>query len=162
MSPDPLSLESFNTLPGPAAEQELLGCCSAPRWATQVAAGRPYASVAALVEAAARALTDTDLDAALTGHPRIGDRTAAGRSGREQGGVGDHVVAALAEGNRAYEERFGHVYLVCAAGRSGADLLAALRARLHNDPSTERAVALRELAEINRLRLGALLGGAAE
>lgn len=72
-------------------------------------------------------------------------------------GASPEVLAALAEGNRAYEERFGHVYLVCASGRSAEDLLSTLRSRLGNDPGEERAVALAELAAINRLRLGRLL-----
>lgn len=145
-----------DVLPADGAEQALLACCAAPRWAREVAAGRPYGTLAALQQAAADALTDADLDAAMAGHPRIGDTSAGGASQREQAAVagsGDDVRAALAAGNRAYEERFGHVYLVCATGRSAQDLLATLHARLGNDPATERAVALGELAEINRLRI---------
>ena len=71
--------------------------------------------------------------------------------------MGDDVRAALAEGNRAYEERFGHVYLVCATGRSGPELLAVLRSRLRNDPAYERTVVRDELGKINRLRLQRLL-----
>jgi 2-oxo-4-hydroxy-4-carboxy-5-ureidoimidazoline decarboxylase len=66
---------------------------------------------------------------------------------------GDATLAALAEGNREYEARFGHVYLVCASGRSGEELLAVLRSRLGNDPATERRVVRAELGKINRLRL---------
>lgn len=152
-----MGIAEFDALAAPDAERVLLGCCAAPRWACQVASGRPYGSADALLAAADTALTDVDLDPALDGHPRIGDRAAGGQSRREQSGVGAVVLDALAEGNRAYEERFGHVYLVCASGRSGEDLLATLHARLGNDPATERAVALRELAAINRLRLARLL-----
>lgn len=151
-----MNLESFNALPTTAALGELQACCNAPRWAAVVAAGRPYASVEALLAAADEALTDADLDPAMAGHPRIGDRTATGRSQREQSGVaaaGAAVLDALAAGNREYEGRFGHVYLVCASGRSAEDLLATLRSRLANDPATERKVALGELAAINRIRL---------
>jgi 2-oxo-4-hydroxy-4-carboxy-5-ureidoimidazoline decarboxylase len=151
-----------DVLPADGAERALLACCAAPRWARAVVAGRPFASVDALQEAAAQALTDADLDAAMTGHPRIGAR-AAGPSAREQAAVtsaGDGVRAALAAGNRAYEERFGHVYLVCASGRGAEDLLATLHARLGNDPATERAVALGELAAINRIRIEGAFGGA--
>ncbi|MCW2716346.1 2-oxo-4-hydroxy-4-carboxy-5-ureidoimidazoline decarboxylase [Pseudonocardia sp.] len=156
MTPD-----AFNALTSDAAEQELLAVCAAPRWAAQVAAGRPYASADALQDAAAAALTDADLDAATAGHPRIGDRVGSGASAREQaavGSAGDDVRAALAAGNRAYEERFGHRYLVCASGRSAEDLLGTLHVRLGNDPATERDVALTELAAINRIRLGRLFG----
>jgi 2-oxo-4-hydroxy-4-carboxy-5-ureidoimidazoline decarboxylase len=154
-----MNLDTWNALAAAVAERELRAVCAAPRWAREVAAGRPYGSVAALQAAAEAALTDADLDAAMAGHPRIGDRTASGASQREQSGVAAadaDVLAALAEGNRAYEERFGHVYLVCATGRSAEDLLATLHARLDNDPETERKVALRELAAINRIRIGRL------
>ena len=96
----------------------------------------------------------------LAGHPRIGDRNASGTAGHEQAAVADagaDVHAALAQGNAAYEARFGHVYLVCASGRSAEDLLATLHARLTNDASTERAVALGELTAINRIRIAGMV-----
>jgi 2-oxo-4-hydroxy-4-carboxy-5-ureidoimidazoline decarboxylase len=142
------------------SEAALLAVCAAPRWAAAVASEGPYTTLDALLSAAERALTDADLDAAMAGHPRIGDREAGGRSRREQSAVGSaasDVLDALAAGNRAYEERFGHVYLVCASGRSAEDLLATLHTRLGNDPATERAVALAELAAINRIRLTQLV-----
>lgn len=155
-----MNLESFNALPTTAVLGELQACCNASRWAAVVAAGRPYAAVEALLAAADEALTDADLDPAMAGHPRIGDRTATGRSQREQSGVAGAdpaVLDALAAGNREYEERFGHVYLVSATGRSAEDLLATLRSRLANDAATERKVALGELAAINRIRLRGML-----
>ncbi|WP_232665676.1 2-oxo-4-hydroxy-4-carboxy-5-ureidoimidazoline decarboxylase [Pseudonocardia sp. TRM90224] len=158
--PDP-NLDAFNASPDTEAERALLACCAAPGWAHRVASKRPYASVDELLETAESELNDTDLDAAMAGHPRIGDRSATGASAREQRGVadaGDDVRVALAVGNAAYEERFGHVYLVCASGRSAADLLSTLNARLGNDPATERRVALGELAAINRIRLRNLVG----
>lgn len=142
------------------SEAQLLAVCAAPGWAARVAAGGPYASLDTLLSVADAALTDADLDPAMAGHPRIGDRTAGGRSRHEQSAVAtapDEVLDALAEGNRAYEERFGHVYLVCATGRSAEDLLATLHARLGHDARTERAVALAELAAINRIRLSQMM-----
>jgi 2-oxo-4-hydroxy-4-carboxy-5-ureidoimidazoline decarboxylase len=147
-----VELSTFNQLPDVAAGELLATVCTAPRWAAAVVAARPYPDVDALLAIADAALTPDDIDAALAGHPRIGERSS-GASAREQAGVGDEVRAGLAAGNRAYEERFRHVYLVCASGRSGADLLATLQARLGNDPATERGVALDELRKINRLRL---------
>ncbi|MFN2478863.1 MAG: 2-oxo-4-hydroxy-4-carboxy-5-ureidoimidazoline decarboxylase [Pseudonocardiaceae bacterium] len=158
-------LDRLNALPAASAEHELLACCSAPRWAHAVAAARPYPSVDALQAAAAAALTDADVADGLVGHPRIGERTADPRSQREQGMVtraSPDVLAALAAGNRAYEERFGHVYLVCASGRSAAELLDVLRKRLAHDLATERDVVRRELVAINRLRLDALVRWAGE
>jgi 2-oxo-4-hydroxy-4-carboxy-5-ureidoimidazoline decarboxylase len=156
-----VKLDEWNALDAAAAERELRRVCAAPRWAREVAASRPHPDVASLQASAEVALTDADLDDAMAGHPRIGDRTAEGASRREQSGVAGAdpaLLSALADGNRAYEECFGHVYLVCATGRSAQELLDILRVRLENDPATERAVALAELAAINRLRIARLVG----
>ena len=162
-----MDLAGFNAaLPGDV-EAALFECCTSRQWARAVAGGRPYPSPAALYAAADAALADLDdaeLEAALAGHPRIGERAGAGHaasSGREQAGVAQSSAvtrAALADGNREYEARFGHVYLVCADGRSGAELLAILRERLANDPPGEWAATREELRRINRLRLTRLIG----
>ncbi|MGZ4484418.1 MAG: 2-oxo-4-hydroxy-4-carboxy-5-ureidoimidazoline decarboxylase, partial [Nocardioidaceae bacterium] len=110
----------------------------------------------------ARALPWDQVVLALAAHPRIGDRVEgvsaeASASRREQSSMTDAdagLRAELAEGNRAYEDRFGRVYLVCASGRSGAELLADLRRRLGNDDATEAAVVADELRKIALLRLG--------
>jgi 2-oxo-4-hydroxy-4-carboxy-5-ureidoimidazoline decarboxylase len=155
---------AFNAWPAEEARAALLGCCRAERWAAQVTAGRPYSSLGALQARAAQVLTDEDVTEALAGHPRIGQAPAAGHSSwsrSEQSGVADAdqaVRAGLAAGNQAYEARFGHIYLVCAAGRSATELLAILQARLANDPETERQVMRGELIKINDLRLAQLIG----
>jgi hydroxyisourate hydrolase len=165
-APSGLDLAAFNALPDGEAQQVLLACCSSPRWAAEVAAARPFAGVEDLLvraDAALAALPEPELDAALAGHPRIGERSASASSRHEQRGVSsaDHaVLAELAEANAEYESRFGHVYLVCADGRSAEELLAALRSRLDNDPVTERRVLREELRRINRLRLSRLVGAA--
>ena len=168
---EPGGLEWFNGLPSEQARAALLACCAAPGWAGPVADGRPYPSLAALIErsdAVTGRLDSAGLRAALDGHPRIGDRAGAGHGDRgwsrgEQAGVAgadEAVRRGLAEGNAAYERRFGHVYLVCAAGRSGAELLAVLQDRLGNDPAAEWAVVRAELGKINALRLRKLLAQA--
>jgi 2-oxo-4-hydroxy-4-carboxy-5-ureidoimidazoline decarboxylase len=157
----------LNGLPPQAARQVLLECCSAPGWADQMAASRPYASAAnAILRSAAivAALTDAELDKALAGHPRIGERPDPGHgasqaarwSRQEQSGVGADD-GTIREANLEYEQRFGHIYLVCAAGRTGEELLALLRARLHHEPADERQVVRTELQKINALRLQRLL-----
>lgn len=162
-----MHLDGFNAAPSEDVEAALLDCCSSPQWAHAVAAGRPYSSAVALYDAADAAvneLDDAELHAALAGHPRIGERAGAGHtasSGHEQAGVAQSstaTLAALVEANQAYEARFGHVYLVCADGRSGEELLAVLRARLTNDPTTEWATTRDELGKINRIRLARLIG----
>jgi 2-oxo-4-hydroxy-4-carboxy-5-ureidoimidazoline decarboxylase len=151
----------FNALPRADAEAELLACCASRRWAAVVADGRPYASSADLVAkgtAAVRDLGWPDVEEALAAHPRIGDRARGeSRESRwsraEQSGVGDADRDAFTAGNRAYEERFGHVFLICASGRSAGEMLAALRERMANDPGAERRVVQGELAKITELRL---------
>ena len=120
---------------------------------------RPFASDAALFAAAERAwwaLGREDWLEAFGAHPRIGQHAADAWARNEQAGVkgaGEDVRAALAQGNRAYEERFGHVFLICATGKSATEMLGALRGRLGNDPATELRVAAAEQAQITRLRL---------
>jgi 2-oxo-4-hydroxy-4-carboxy-5-ureidoimidazoline decarboxylase len=159
-----VNLARFNALSADEAERVLRKCCAAPRWVRAVAAGRPYPSPEALHAAAEATLSDADVDDGLAGHPRVGERTTGALSRREQSGVASappEVLAALADGNRAYEDRFGHVYLVCATDRSAAELLAVLRERLGHDAVTERAVVRTELVKINRIRLDRLVVGEA-
>ncbi|WP_326821362.1 2-oxo-4-hydroxy-4-carboxy-5-ureidoimidazoline decarboxylase [Streptosporangium sp. NBC_01756] len=165
----------FNALGVAEAEAGLLTCCASRAFAREVAARRPYrdlADLAEAAEAAVRDLTWPDIRQALAAHPRIGEppdggeaTAAEGReaswSRQEQSGVdaaGQAVLDGLAEGNRAYEERFGHVYLVCATGMTAEEMLDRLRERLRNDESTERGVVRTELARITRLRVAKLLG----
>src|SRR5262245_27609005 len=149
------------------SREVLLGCLSVPRWADDVLAGRPYADPAALLavaDKAARSLTDEELEQALAGHPRIGERATsghnAGASRREQAGVdpaaGD-TAARLVDGNVAYETRFGHVFLIRTAGRDGEEILAELQRRLGNEDDTERAETVDNLRQIALLRLEAAL-----
>ena len=155
----PVTLASFNAAPEQEAVNAMLACCASHRFAAAMTAGRPYASQTAALDAVAsvfQTLAWPDVLEAMNGHPRIGDRVS-GQSATEQSGVADDSRAALAAGNAAYEERFGHVFLICAAGRSGAQMLAALEQRLHNDEMSERLVATRELRDITALRVGKAL-----
>jgi len=142
---------------------DLPACCAAGSWVATLAAGRPYADsdeLFAASDAAIAELTDAGLAQALAAHPRIGDRVTALWSRQEQSGMATAsagLQAELAAANAAYEQRFGQVYLVYATGKSAEELLAGCRSRLGNDPATERAVVLAELAKISRLRLGKLL-----
>ena len=158
-----VGLRWWNLLPVRDAARQLRSCCASLEWASALAAERPVADLDALCavsERITRALPWDEVLGALAGHPRIGEApTEMGReaasSRREQAGVADDpvLVRALAEGNRAYEQRFGHVYLVRAAGRSGQEMLELLDGRLGNDPPTEQDVVRQQLAEITSLRL---------
>ncbi|MFJ2029283.1 2-oxo-4-hydroxy-4-carboxy-5-ureidoimidazoline decarboxylase [Streptosporangium sp. NPDC087985] len=168
-------LAGFNALGAAEAEAGLLACCASRAFAREVAARRPYrdlAELAGVAEAAVRGLAWPDVQEALAAHPRIGEPPRDGGSTaphgpepswsrQEQSGVdeaGRAVLDGLAEGNRAYEERFGHVYLICATGLAAEEMLGRLRERLRNDEATERGVVRAELARITRLRVAKLLG----
>jgi 2-oxo-4-hydroxy-4-carboxy-5-ureidoimidazoline decarboxylase len=153
-----VSLTEFNAAPAAAAELDTLACCESKAFAAAVANGRPYRDAAALyaaMDAAFEALTWNDILEAMSAHPRIGER-AGGISAAEQAGAaaaGAATRRALAAGNLAYEQRFGHVFLVCASGLSGQEMLDRLQTRLGNTVLAERAVVRQELRKITRLRM---------
>jgi 2-oxo-4-hydroxy-4-carboxy-5-ureidoimidazoline decarboxylase len=162
--PQATALAAFNAASPEAAERDVLACCESGTFAKMIVLGRPYPDPAALQDAATaafRALRWDDIAEAMNAHPRIGDRVSnGGWSAAEQSGAaaaGDAVRQGLADGNLAYEQRFGHVFLICASGLSGQDMLDQLRARLSNDPEAERAVVREELLKITQLRLTKLL-----
>jgi len=161
-------LDEFNDGPADQAVQVLRVCNAAPRFAAELVAGRPYRDVATLVERAeevTRGLPWEDVAIALAAHPRIGDRVAgssaeAESSRREQSSMDDADAAtrdALLEGNRAYEDRFDHVFLIRASGRSPEEMLAELRRRLGNDEETERTEVTEQLAQITGIRVKGLV-----
>ncbi|MGI8451960.1 MAG: 2-oxo-4-hydroxy-4-carboxy-5-ureidoimidazoline decarboxylase, partial [Streptosporangiaceae bacterium] len=155
--------------------------CASAHWIERMVSGRPHGTLPALVtasDATIAAVGWPDIEQALAAHPRIGarphdravphdrgappDGAAGGEreaawSQQEQAGTRDaaeDLRAGLRTGNAAYEERFGHVFLICATGMSAASMLAALQARLGHDPAREREVVRDELTKIVRLRLG--------
>ena len=159
-----MSLADFNEQPADEARTAALVWLDVPRWADDVLAARPFDDVGQVevaMLAASATLTDAELEQALARHPRIGERADAAKhdaehSTREQSGVDradDDVVRRLEEGNRAYEERFGRVFIVRAAGRSGPDILEHLRHRLDNTDELERAATIDQLTQIAVLRM---------
>ncbi|WCD93596.1 2-oxo-4-hydroxy-4-carboxy-5-ureidoimidazoline decarboxylase [Microbacterium sp. nov. GSS16] len=158
-------LENFNSAPREEAVAVVKPALDIARWIDAIVDGRPYQSFDQIVAAAATVaapLTEAEIDGALAHHPRIGekpqgDTAEAAHSRREQPGVDADAAAALAAGNKAYEEKFDRVYLVRAAGRSAEEILALLQKRLGNTPEQELAVVDQQLREIAALRLtGAL------
>jgi len=160
-------LDHLNELPAEDVIDQLMTCLRSRVWAADVLSRRPYRSLADLEDqamAAARGLSDAELGVALAAHPRIGERPdgvgAEARFSRaEQAGVGSGsaTAAALREVNDAYEARFGRVFLIRAAGRDAAEILAAARERLVHDLAAEGRVVREQLGEIAVLRLRALL-----
>jgi allantoicase len=161
----------LNAMDAAEVRATLAGFCAAPAWIERMIASRPFTDAAAVLAAAdtaAAAVGTDDWREAFRHHPRIGERTAeraqsdAARvaSEREQSTAAQASaadLAALAEGNRAYEERFGYVFIVSAAGKSAPEMLAILRDRLKNDPERELQIAAGEQQKITRLRLDRLL-----
>ena len=165
-------LSRLNGLPVDAARAELLRCGGSTRWAERMAELRPFPDRQALFAAAEtiwNGLGPDDWREAFAHHPRIGDKealrarfanTAQWAEGEQAGALGasEEVLDALAEGNQAYEARFGHIFIVCATGKSASEMLRLLGQRLSNDPEAELHIAAGEQAKITRLRLEKLLG----
>jgi 2-oxo-4-hydroxy-4-carboxy-5-ureidoimidazoline decarboxylase len=141
------------------ARARLLSCCGSRRWAETMSALRPFGSPAALREQAARVwdeLSPEDWREAFAAHPKIGDRRAAAAENSEQAGIrasSDAAIEELARLNAQYQSRFGYIFIVCATGKSGPEMLEILRARLCNDPESELREAARQQLAITQRRL---------
>ncbi len=163
-----MTLAAFNAAPADEARGLLWHACHCAPWVEAMLAERPFADLAALHDAARRHWQRMDEAAmleAFSGHARIGDLAALrdrfAPAAREQGQVAaadEALLADLLALNRAYEERHGFLFIVCASGRSAAAMRDLLRARLPNDRATELANAAAEQAAITRLRLADALG----
>jgi allantoicase len=165
-------LRWLDTLVPLQAELELLACCGSSAWAQAMARARPFATTQALETAADRIwseLAPADWLEAFSRHPRIGEQKAQKEapaqaqrwSEGEQAGMrsaSEATRAALAEANRAYQAKFGFVFLVCASGKTADELLSACRARVANTPEVELRTAAEEQRKITRLRLAKLVG----
>jgi len=160
-------LARWNALGLEKAAKEIQPCCGSKAWAHGMASRRPISDEAALLAASDevwRKLPESDWMEAFCSHPRIGeshgpasaDARSATWSGGEQRKVGtasEDIKKALAEGNRAYEQRFNRIFIVCATGKSAQEILEILRRRLHNDEATELREAAEQQRQIAQLRL---------
>jgi OHCU decarboxylase len=160
-----VTLGELNQLDPAAAEAAFRRCCGSAAWARAMTQARPFAAVDAIAEtgdAVWRALGPDDWLEAFRAHPRIGDRGAGPSwSAREQAGMQDADAAVrrrLVVGNEDYESRFGYIFIVCATGKTALEMLAALEARLPNDPAVELRIAAEEQRKITGLRLAKLMG----
>ncbi|WP_328505756.1 2-oxo-4-hydroxy-4-carboxy-5-ureidoimidazoline decarboxylase [Streptomyces sp. NBC_00391] len=157
-------LARFNTLEEHAATAALHDACASAEWGRRLLDGRPYATVEELFaasDAAMAELTEGDLAEAMAGHPPIGrpkpgDPTSA-REQRGMAGASDELKAEMLELNLAYQEKFGHVFLICATGRTGEQMRDAVRERIGHAPEREREIVRTELGKINRIRLARLV-----
>lgn len=151
-----MTLDEFNRFPRYRAEEELRKCCASTAWVRTMAGRRPFAGMDRLAKAASEVwwrLDESDWREAFTAHPRIGERTH-GWAAQEQAGVaGPAVLTALEQANQEYFARFGYIFLVCASGKTGQELLAILQSRLPNAPGQEIRIAAGEQEKITQLRL---------
>jgi 2-oxo-4-hydroxy-4-carboxy-5-ureidoimidazoline decarboxylase len=166
-----MTVDQLNRLPRDAARAALERCCGAGAWVERMCAARPFADAAALLDRADRewrALGPGAWREAFAHHPRIGDvdalrkrfaSTAAWAADEQRGAAAasEATLAALAEGNRRYEERFGFIFIVCATGKDAGEMRELLERRLDNDRETEIRIAAEEQMKITRLRLQKLL-----
>jgi 2-oxo-4-hydroxy-4-carboxy-5-ureidoimidazoline decarboxylase len=157
--------------PADLTAEQLARCCGSKRWVERMLASQPFADAAALLQAADDVWSSLEPAAwleAFSHHPKIGgkdalrEKFAATRTWAqgEQAGVkqaDEAVLEALARGNAEYEARFHHIFIVCATGKTAAEMLALLRARLPNTLEEELRIAAAEQAKITRLRLEKLL-----
>lgn len=169
----PLTIDQFNAMPADVASELIRGWLDCKWWVKQVVAHRPYANLAEVTAAATefwRQATPTQQREAFAAHPLIGDvellrsrfaSAATDRAHSEQGqvlGASDKVLERLAEGNRAYRERHGFIFIICASGLSAEAMLATLERRLPNDSALELLNAAIEQERIMQLRLAAAFG----
>jgi 2-oxo-4-hydroxy-4-carboxy-5-ureidoimidazoline decarboxylase len=165
-------LARWNSLDATEAAREALPCCGSQAWAIALASRRPIADEASLAEVSTaiwRTLPEQAWREAFDSHPRIGQKYAALHataqslqwSANEQQNVSADDIAklALAEANRRYEQKFGRIFIICAAGKSSAEILAALEARMQNDDSAELREAAEQQRQITQLRLNKWLNG---
>jgi OHCU decarboxylase len=157
-----MTLAELNALDRASAAREFRRCCASARWSTAMADARPFADLAALTRTADQlwsVLAEEDWHEAFAAHPRIGASgvSTPAWSREEQAGVTDDERDRLATLNRAYEDRFGHQFIVCASGRTGTEMLADLERRLRNPPRDELREAAEEQRKITQLRLRRLL-----
>lgn len=166
-----MTLHELNTLTQPQLKQELLKCCGSSTWVKMMMTYFPADTMEELLEEADEIwyeCSEDDWKEAFAHHPKIGDvesltkkfaSTAQWASG-EQSGVNvasKETIEALAEGNKKYEEKFGYIFIVCATGKSAAEMLAVLQSRLSNEPEDEIKMAAEEQNKITKLRLQKLV-----
>ena len=164
-------LDRLNSLTLADAQAEFLKCCGSTQWAKRMTEARPFANIEELSLKADEiwsSLGEHDWLEAFCAHPKIGERKpaatqshqAASWSAQEQSQAqqaADETKAAIAEGNRVYEDRFGFIFIICASGKSANEILTALNDRLANDTGMEMRFAAEEQRKITQLRLKKLL-----
>ena len=166
-------LGHWNELPQEEAAREILPCCGSGNWAAGMASKRPIHDELSLMEtsdAIWRGLPESDWLEAFRSHPRIGESRAEVNSAAQSSAWSEQeqqkaasadeaMKLALKWGNREYEQKFGHIFIVCATGKTAGEILEILRRRLHNDDATELQQAAEEQRKIMHIRLKKWIAG---
>lgn len=158
-----MTIREINGLDPQRLREALHSCCGSSAWVEKMMTVFPVADKRTLFEKAAQAWQSCGPEDGLEAfscHPRIGARTTDATAASEQSGAGNAArttLEALAAGNRAYEEKFGYIYIVCATGKSAGEMLDLLNRRLGNTPGQEMRIAMEEQGKITRIRLEKLL-----
>lgn len=165
-----MNLNLINELKFDEAREAFLKCCGCERWADALASARPYATDDQLLNKADQTFADLNREEwleAFAAHPKIGDveslrqkygNTKDWAQNEQAGvnGVSTEVIEQLASGNKAYENRFGYIFIVCATGKSAQEMLDILNGRVDNDPAVELGIAAEEQKKITHIRLAKL------
>ena len=161
------ALTQWNSLSSEDAAKEILPCCGSKAWVARMAAQRPFPDVTTLLAASDKTwsnLTAADWMEAFRSHPRIGEtgpsqsaslksQTWSAQEQKNVAEANEDLKIAMAKANQEYEQRFGHIFIVCATGKSVPEILGILEHRLRNDENTERREAAEQQRQITRIRL---------
>jgi len=165
------TLEQLNALNTEDASFAFTNCCTASRWVAGMVKARPFASLKACHQAAKdvwATMAEADFLEAFEGHPKIGDVTSLREkyahtkklASGEQSSVNEAdeaTIEALAQGNTDYENKFGFIFIVCATGKSAAEMNELLQQRLPNDRDTELKNAAHQQSLITAIRIDKLV-----
>jgi allantoicase len=160
-------IEQFNRALPKRASAMLLDCCGSQAWVEQMLKYMPFPDTAKALDTADQVWAELgreDWLEAFRHHPAIGAKrgkkvqsaTARRWSKGEQAtaqAADSATLLELAEANEKYRAKFGHVFLICAIGKSSTEILKNLLWRLPNDPEQELRIAAEEQRKITRLRL---------
>ncbi|PCH65569.1 MAG: OHCU decarboxylase [Bacteroidetes bacterium] len=166
-----MTIQEINELNKESVKAELLKCCGSTTWVTRMAEKHPFTSENELFNIAEQTwheCSNEDWLEAFSHHPKLGDLGSLKKkfantsewAGEEQSGANSatpEIIEELAVANKAYEEKFGFIYILCATGKTAKTMLSILRVRLNNDRETELKMAMVEQNKITVLRLEKLL-----
>lgn len=167
-----MNLGSFNKLSKEEVARLISTCCGSQRWVKLLMEKFPFENENEIIAAAEKIWYDECKEAdwleAFTHHPKIGDtKSLAAKftstqhlAGNEQAGVNaasQSLIEELAHANAEYESKFGFIFIICATGRSAAEMLRLLLDRITNSRDEELNIAMGEQHKITILRLKKLI-----